>query len=114
MIFCNECIHFGLCMGFYKCKRFERRGDANMRITGYEEDECKLSAVYITDEKRGIEQKKYVEDRPHGEWIEHKRAEEVEGLLVSNYECSSCHAWKREDSDFCPNCGADMREGESE
>ena len=44
-----------------------------------------------------------------GEWIEHKRAEEVEGYLISNYECSCCHTWERINSDYCPNCGADMR-----
>jgi rubrerythrin len=44
----------------------------------------------------------------HGEWIEHKRAEESEGLLISNFECSLCHGWERKESDYCPNCGAKM------
>lgn len=43
-----------------------------------------------------------------GYWIEHEWAEEVDGVLVSNYECSSCHSWKREASDFCPHCGVRM------
>ena len=51
--------------------------------------------------------------RPKGRWIEHEWAEEENGLLVSNFECSNCCRWEREVSDFCPNCGADMR-GESE
>lgn len=50
--------------------------------------------------------------RPEGEWIEHEWAEESEGLLISNYECTVCHEWVRNKSNFCPNCGADMR-GES-
>lgn len=45
----------------------------------------------------------------HGEWIEHEWAEESEGMLISNFECSGCHTWKREKSNFCPECGADMR-----
>lgn len=49
------------------------------------------------------------EDRPTGEWIEHKWAEEVEGLLISNYECSECHSWERNARDYCPSCGAKMR-----
>ena len=53
-------------------------------------------------------------DRPHGEWIEHKWAEEVEGLLISNYECSECHSWERRASDFCPNCGARMKGADDE
>lgn len=48
-------------------------------------------------------------DRLQGEWIKHERAEEVEGLLISNYECSECHSWERNASNYCPNCGADMR-----
>ena len=44
----------------------------------------------------------------HGHWIEHQWAEESEGLLISNFECSQCHDWKREKSDYCPNCGAKM------
>ena len=45
----------------------------------------------------------------HGEWIEHKWAEEVGGWLISNFECSQCHMWKRYNTNFCPECGADMR-----
>lgn len=56
-----------------------------------------------------IEHAPTVEVERTGHWIEHEWAEEVEGLLVSNYECSSCHSWKREDSDFCPDCGARMK-----
>lgn len=43
-------------------------------------------------------------------WIEHKWAEEDNGLLISNYECSNCHTWKREKSDYCPDCGCKMTE----
>ena len=47
-------------------------------------------------------------DSLQGEWIEHEWAEEVEGLLISNYECSECHSWERSISNFCPHCGARM------
>lgn len=49
----------------------------------------------------------------HGKWIEHEWAEIIEGNLVSNYECSQCHGWAREKTDYCPHCGARMR-GEEE
>lgn len=54
-------------------------------------------------------------DRPHGEWVEHKWAEEYDGLLISNYECTNCHSWERNNTDFCPNCGCvmDMRDGDT-
>lgn len=44
----------------------------------------------------------------HGYWIRHNWAEEVEGCLIPNYECSVCHTWKRDESDYCPDCGARM------
>lgn len=48
------------------------------------------------------------EEPKQGHWIEHKWAEEVDGMLISNYECSECHYWGRHDSNFCPNCGVRM------
>ena len=43
-----------------------------------------------------------------GYWIRHDWAEEAEGCLIPNYECSVCHACKRDESDYCPDCGAKM------
>lgn len=62
----------------------------------------------ILDSKYVIIKAPSVSNRPQGEWIEHKWAEEVNGLLISNYECSKCHGWERRVSDYCPNCGARM------
>lgn len=40
------------------------------------------------------------EDRPQGEWIEDS----------GNIACSHCHTiWLYRRTDYCPNCGADMR-----
>ena len=58
-----------------------------------------------------------VEDMPaadvapvvHGYWIVHENADVFEGYEVPMFECSKCRAWKEDDSDFCPDCGADMR-----
>ena len=49
--------------------------------------------------------------RPKGEWILHNN-ECGDTRQYSSYECSNCHSWFREDSNFCPNCGADMTESE--
>lgn len=54
------------------------------------------------------------EQRPHGEWIEHRR---YNWGYYSEYECSSCHdeVWQKTEWQFCPNCGSDNRkEGEKE
>lgn len=50
-----------------------------------------------------------VPKRKTGRWIIHENADIVDGYYVPKYECSYCHAWKNDDSDFCPDCGADMR-----
>lgn len=47
--------------------------------------------------------------RPKGEWIEHEWAEERNGFLTSDYECSNCHDWLPINPDYCPSCGAYMR-----
>lgn len=44
-----------------------------------------------------------------GHWIEHPH-EAGPNWEYSRYECSECHDWAEDDSDYCPYCGADMRE----
>lgn len=44
----------------------------------------------------------------HGYWIRKEWAEESEGLLIDNYECSACKGWVRNETNYCPNCGAKM------
>lgn len=53
-------------------------------------------------------------ERKTGQWIEHENADIIEGYYVSMYECSCCHTWKNDDSNYCPDCGADMRGKEHE
>lgn len=48
-------------------------------------------------------------DRPTGEW--HKT--ENEEMEITGYYCSVCDMPTNEPTNFCPNCGADMR-GEEE
>ena len=39
-------------------------------------------------------------ERPHGEWLEDS----------GNIACSHCHTiWLYRRTDFCPNCGAEMK-----
>lgn len=44
----------------------------------------------------------------HGHWIKHEYAEEANGYLIPNYECSNCHSWLRDNRDYCGDCGAKM------
>ena len=48
---------------------------------------------------------------PKGHWIEHPH-EWGDNWQNSRYECSCCHNWAFFDTDYCPNCRAEMSEGE--
>lgn len=43
-----------------------------------------------------------------GYWAKHAWAEEVEGLLIDNYECTYCHNWIRDATQYCPHRGSVM------
>lgn len=45
------------------------------------------------------------EQRPHGEW-------EKKSICYDYFYCSECGYAYKHAFNFCPNCGADMREGE--
>lgn len=50
-----------------------------------------------------------VQKSRRGHWIDHPH-EAGPCWEYSMYECSECHQWTRYDSDYCPNCGAEMYE----
>lgn len=76
----------------------------------FDEDGDYVDAVSEED----IEEAQTVDATPvvHAHWTEHKNAEEIYGMLISNYECSNCHEWVQDDWPFCPRCGAKMDEVE--
>ena len=47
---------------------------------------------------RAIENAPTIEPK-QGEWIDFK----------NGWKCNACEKWNSEKSNFCPNCGADMR-----
>ena len=70
--------------------------------------ESNISETYRVAYEQGFRHGKEKYERPQGEWIEHPH-EQGANWGESMYECSICHEWTKTDSDFCPNCGADMR-----
>ena len=51
----------------------------------------------------------------HGEWLDKKMTiKGGHGLAYGRYGCSVCKKKQPSKSDFCPNCGADMREVQDE
>ena len=67
--------------------------------------------VFHEGYKRGYEKGKA--DRPKGEWTIH--FDKVENGMGGTYRerrwyCSACGIWQTYgETDFCPNCGCDMR-----
>lgn len=70
---------------------------------------CKKIPTMAIVTMQNLEKLPTIEPRAKGHWIRHDNADIVEGFYVPKYECSECHAWKEDDSDYCPSCGADMR-----
>ena len=48
-----------------------------------------------------------VEERPHGKWI-------IQDIVHCLQYCSECRTYSEFKWNFCPNCGADMREANDE
>ena len=46
--------------------------------------------------------------RATGEWIEHEFEEEP--CCGTEYECSVCGMYQYDNTNYCPNCGAKMKE----
>ena len=76
-----------------------------------ESDDLDVEAMAIA-----IQYAPTVDARPvkHGYWIEHPEFDSGHKNCNVCIECSECHAWFGHDcyakTNFCPNCGADMRE----
>lgn len=65
---------------------------------------------FINDVIKHIQTQSAVEvESMTAEWIKHERAEECNGILVSNYECSNCHACLRKNTSYCPECESKMK-----
>ena len=47
--------------------------------------------------------------RPQGEWINREVVSNTTFPFWERYECNQCHKFNGY-SNFCPNCGADMRQ----
>ena len=73
-------------------------------ISKCEEDWCDLMVVYeLLNEMPSAD----VRENVHGEWID--ETFEPYGLVFHPFKCNLCGEHSECDSDFCPNCGADMR-----
>ena len=61
--------------------------------------QAECESIWAVKEMPSVPRKgKWILDNPHSE--------------IYRYACSECHAHHRARYDFCPSCGADMREGD--
>lgn len=67
----------------------------------------KESVLKLIDEAQTVEAKPVV----RGEWVEFDI--DYGGIPTVGYQCSECGQSNGFLTDFCPNCGADMRGGEN-
>jgi len=103
---CKKCRWYSLDNSFHKCSLIDNAPTVEAiplkhhnKIKGIMDNEIK-SLVDILDN-----------ERPQGKWLE---ICDIKSWQFTNehYECDKCH-YKGNKSNFCPNCGADMREGDS-
>lgn len=62
-----------------------------------------LSVAYLKGRRQGQS-----DERPQGEWINREAVSNTTFPFWERYECNQCHKFNGY-SNFCPNCGADMR-----
>lgn len=74
-------------------------GDRNNLLWGMSKEEQKYYSEALDMAISALSENK-------GEWISHYDEDAKEGW----YECSCCHSERAFNTNFCPDCGADMRE----
>lgn len=91
---CEIALHeeWAKCLVYCDMEGFAITEDGNLVLM----DECG-NFVYCDTERFKVV---FEEERPHGEW----------SALEYGYKCSVCSAAFYTHSNFCPRCGADMRE----
>ena len=64
--------------------------------------------IYTKEVKEHLEELPTADVRENvrGEWILKEDRRIVDGY---DWKCNQCGSWQRYTSNFCPNCGADMR-----
>ena len=62
------------------------------------------------DNSPTVVNEKLTSERPQGEWINREAVSNTTFPFWERYECNKCHKYSGY-SNFCPNCGADMRKG---
>ena len=105
---CKSCAHTKVCM-----KDKNLCGDVFVMGHPCFFDNDELYRRYKEWEAAGFPCEDYLQEQKHGEW----KTVSVEcfgGGTMTEYECSLCKERQIIMSNFCPNCGTDMRAEDGE
>lgn len=83
-----------------------------MFIDSMDKDSPAYKSMSIAFDRCIVELKKLPSAQPErkkGRWIAHEGGKFV-GFPYMHYECDHCRAFEPTETNFCPNCGTDMRE----
>lgn len=80
----------------------------------YDDGGCGSESGWYHSEYEAVESwnKRIQKPKPQGQWVHEKISSNKSGagFFLSPYcSCSNCGIYVREESSFCPGCGADMR-----
>ena len=82
--------------------------DADELLEHVWDADTRVGYVQVVD-RQDIENAPTIEERKTGEWID--ETFEPWGLVYHPYKCNQCGEHSEANSNYCPNCGADMRGG---
>ena len=109
MIECKDCIHHNVC-------KHDKNLVGNVFVMGNPKifDNKELYRQFEDWKEAGFTCKDYLhsdmEKRKNGRWIYKKPPDD---WFMSLYMCDQCHYWNEGQPNFCPNCGAYMRQQEA-
>ena len=87
-----------------------------MRAIDAEDLKRSIAVSALIEDQKTLEQiideQPTIEERKTGKWID--ETFKPWGLVYHPYRCDQCGDHSEADSNFCPNCGADMRGGQDE
>ena len=100
---CKNCIHYQMCVDTFR--KAKQDGD----ILLIEEE------AYFAD-ANGCDfyaDKRIYRKQSEGEWIKQVKVARAGVPLLHYYQCSLCGVYIAKQANYCPNCGAKMKGGES-
>lgn len=92
---------------------FRARNTTGLAVNNTRVTKAKPYGLIQTIQKFDVDDEEILRLLKHGRWIDIYEWAEMHDMIPSGiglyYWCSECKKEQEKKSDFCPNCGADMR-----